>query len=120
MSSIESALGVLIAKFGWLKFTTFAAALAGAAMMAIFRPPKTRKELFLQAVVALACSYMFGPMGISIAENWMSVPPERLIAPVHGMIGALSWGAFGGLAHLRDKLSVDPKGAIQDVKDVVQ
>jgi hypothetical protein len=32
----------------------------GAAMMAVFRPPKSRKELFLQGAVALGTSLMFG------------------------------------------------------------
>lgn len=119
MPTLESGIAAVITKFGWLKLATLGAALAGAAIMAAFRPPISRKELFLQAIVALTGSFMFGPLFIALVDSWLHVGQDVLIAPVHGLIGAMSWGAFGGLAHYRDKLSKDPKGAIQDVKDLV-
>lgn len=119
MSSIESAIGVLIAKVGWLKFSTFAAALAGAAVMIVFRPPATRKEMFLQGVIALSASFMFGPFFVKVAQSWTGFGVEDVLIPTHALVGALSWGAFGGVAAYRDKLSSSPKEAVQDVKDVI-
>ena len=119
MSSIEAAFAAVITKFGWLKFSTFAAALAGAALMIIFRPPKNRKELFLQGIVALSSSFLFGPLAVKAASTWTGFGVEDVLIPAHALVGALSWGIFGGLATLRDKVATDPKGAIQDVKDSV-
>jgi hypothetical protein len=128
MASIETALAAIATKYGWLKLFTLGASLGGAALMAVFRPPKTRKEMFLQAVVALGTSLLFGG---TIADYLDSIftfidletsPIGKVIqfqVTVHGMLGALSWGLFGGLAHMRDKVAKDPLQAIKDVKDVL-
>lgn len=115
MSLEGSGLAALIAKVGWVKVATLGSALAGAFLMAIFRPPKSRKEMLLQAIVALGCSYMFGDSAYTIINKWI---PLDYVA-VHGLVGALSWGAFGGLAHTRDKLSNDPIQVAKDVKDLL-
>lgn len=119
MSLESGAVGALIAKFGWIKVLSFGAALIGAGIMAVFRPPKSRREMFLQAAVALGCSFLFGGLGVSIADSYLHVGTEALIAPVHGLLGALSWGIFGGLAHMRDKVENNPLETIQEVKDVI-
>lgn len=129
MPSIETGIvGALVAKYGWLKLFTLCAATGGALLMAVFRPPKTRKEMFLQAVVALGCSFLFGDTITNMLDGWFDFinfetsPWEKWLQfsiTVHGLIGALSWGIFGGLAHLRDKVEADPLKAIKDVKDLV-
>lgn len=127
--SIES--GVLtgiITKYGWLKLFTLGSALIGASLMAAFRPPKTRKEMFLQAAVALGCSFLFGDtlaksinhvftfIDLNTAVFWDYL---QFYVAVHGLVGAISWGIFGGLAHLRDKVGVDPIGTAKEIKDVI-
>ena len=127
MSVESSSIGFLVAKYGWLKLFTLGAALVGAAMMAAFRPPKTRKELALHAVVALGCSFLFGDTAVKWADSFFDFIDLNTAAywdflqfyiTVHGLVGALSWGLFGGLATWRDKFSSDPKGAIDDVKSI--
>jgi len=61
MESGGAALGISwVAKFGFVKILTLGAAALGAGLMAVFRPPKTRKEMFAQSVVALGSSLLFG------------------------------------------------------------
>lgn len=127
MPTIESGvLGALAAKYGWLKLLTLSAALLGAALMAAFRPPRTRKEMFLQAAVALGCSFLFGDTLTHFADSWLdfidytTAPWDQWMQfaiTVHGLVGALSWGAFGGLAHMRDKVAKDPLDAVKQIKD---
>lgn len=105
-----SAAGIAaITKFGWIKLATLGAAVIGAGIMAIFRPPKNRTELFYQGLVALGTSLLFG----NTLADWLNqsaniVNPENLeayiqyLVSVHGLLGALSWGLFGGVAHIRD------------------
>lgn len=123
----ETGAGFLIYKFGALKLLGFGAALMGAGMMAVFRPPLTRKELFMQGAVALGSSLLFGGTLVSAAAGFtgwvdlkMGAPEDvaQFTAMVYGLIGALSWGLFGGLAVLRDKFGSDPVRAIQDVKNL--
>lgn len=114
--SIESGVGIgLLIK---AKLLAFLPALIGAALMAVFRPPKTRKEMLAQAAVALGCSFLFGNTAFNLVDNWIHVGPEGKDA-VLGLVGALSWGAFGGLAHFRDKVAKDPLQAIKDAKDTL-
>lgn len=129
MPTIESGvLGALAAKYGWLKLLTLGSALSGAILMAAFRPPRTRKEMFLQAVVALGCSFLFGDTLTHFLDNWLDFvdfatsPWEQWMQfaiTIHGLVGALSWGLFGGLAHLRDKVATDPIGTVKEIKDVL-
>lgn len=115
MSLEGSGLAALITKYGWIKAATLGSALLGALLMAVFRPPKTRKEMLMQAIIALGSSYLFGDSVYSIVTKWV---PLDYVA-VHGLVGALSWGIFGGLAHMRDKVAADPIQAVKDVKDIL-
>lgn len=129
MAAIEtgSAWGVAaITKFGWLKLFGLSSALIGAGMMALFRPPKTRKELFIQGAVALTASLLFGNTFTDLADYWLDfidlnqTSMEKLIqftVSVHGLVGALSWGIFGGIAQFRDRLHKEPLEAVKDAKD---
>jgi hypothetical protein len=121
-------LGALITKFGFVKVLGMGSALMGAAMMAVFRPPKSRKELFLQGAVALGTSLMFGGAVVSILDyyldfiNLTTAPMVEIIqfnVAVHGLLGTFAWGLFGGLAVLRDKFSNDPIGAVKEIKNDV-
>lgn len=118
-----SAIGLsVIAKYGWVKFFSLGAAVLGAGMMAIFRPPKSRKELFTQGVVALGCSLLFGSTAASILLHYVPFAPttmEEVVSyhvAINGLVGALSWGIFGGLAHFRDKVESNPEQVVKDVK----
>lgn len=120
MSIESSAVVGLLAKFGTAKLLTLGAALIGAAIMIMYRPPKSRKELFYHAAAALGGSFLLGGTVLSLMSTWTGVDKETLSPAVHGIIGALSWGFFGGLASWRDdKLGKDPVQAIKDVKDVL-
>lgn len=95
--------------------------------MAIFRPPLTRKELFLQGMVALASSFLFGGVAVNAVAgytNWVNVNSSSMAdiiqfnIMIHGLIGAISWGVFGGLAVLRDKFGSDPVQTVSDIKNL--
>lgn len=125
MSLEGGALGAIIAKYGALKLLTIGAALVGASLMAIFRPPKTKKELFYQGAVALGCSLMFGDVVASMIDYWfdfinMATSPReaviQFVVAVHGLVGAFSWGLFGGIAAMRDKFGSDPMQVYKDLK----
>lgn len=127
MPSVEGGLLALVGKYGWLKLLTVGAALAGAVMMAVFRPPKTKKEMFYQGAVALGCSLLFGDTVCQMLDYWFdfinltSSPREQVIqfvVAVHGLVGAMSWGLFGGIAVLRDKFGSDPVQVVKDIKNV--
>lgn len=118
MAAIESGAGAL-GFFG--KAAVIAGAgLLGAAAMAAFDPPKTKKLLFIQAAIALGCSFMFGPIAVKAADfyfdfinlagitNWIDF--METVAPIYGLVGALSWGFVGLLASVR-KL-IQEKGGI--------
>lgn len=120
-------IGFSVWKFGLIKLLAFGSALLGAGLMAIFRPPKTRREMFMQGVVALSSSFLFGGVAVSAIAGytgWVSLITSsfsdiiQFNIMVHGLIGALSWGVFGGLAVLRDKFGSDPIAAIKDIKEL--
>lgn len=129
MAAMESggAWGVAaITKFGWIKLLTLGAAGMGALLMAAFRPAKSRKEGFLQAFVALGSSLLFGSfIASTILFKFQLIDVTSLEdllyynAAIHGLVGAMSWGIFGGLATLRDKVGSDPVGTARDVKDLL-
>jgi hypothetical protein len=128
MAAFESgsAWGVAaITKFGWIKLFSLGSALLGAGMMALFRPPKTKRELFIQGAVALTASLLFGNVATDLADYWLDfidlneAPMQKIIeftVVVHSLVGALSWGVFGGIAQFRDKLADKPLEAIKDAK----
>lgn len=103
-----------ITNYGWLKFATLGAAGLGALLMAVARPPKSRKEMMLQAFVALGTSFLFGDLLWQATLHYVPFLDDRIAA--HGLTGALSWGAFGGLAHFRDKLG--SKSIDETVSDI--
>lgn len=126
--SAEGIAGLTLWKFGTVKLLGFGAALIGAAIMAVFRPPKSRKEMFMQGTVALGSSLLFGGAVVTalagfqvFGVNLDTSPMVDIIqfnAMVHGLIGALAWGVFGGLAVLRDKFGSDPIQTVRDIKDL--
>lgn len=125
--SAETGAGLLFAKFGVVKVLSFGAALIGAGIMAIFRPPKTRKELFMQGAVALGSSLLFGGTAVNVLAHmtgWIDLATAQMAdiiqfnATVHGLIGAMSWGIFGGLSVLRDKFGSDPIQAVKDIHNL--
>jgi len=120
-------LGIAIWKFGAFKLLGVGFALIGAAIMAIFRPPLTRKEMMWQAAVAIGASLLFGYNACRYLDSewaWIDMKADSLedvvqfIAMVHGLIGASAWGIFGGLAVLRDKFGSDPIKTAKDIKDI--
>jgi hypothetical protein len=118
--SIESGvIGSLVAKFGLAKVIGLGAAGLGAALMCVFRPPQSRKEVFQHGAVAFGGSILFGPFLTTLASNYFGISAWELIVPIHGLVGAFSWGAFAAIAVLRDKVGKDPIGTAQEVKDVV-
>lgn len=128
MEPTTSVATVAIWKFGLLKLVGFGSALLGAAMMAIFRPPKTRRELFYQGAVALGASFLFGGTAVQVVATWTgwivlhSAPFEDVIQfymAVYGLIGSAAWGVFGGFSVLRDKFGSDPVQLAKDVKDLM-
>lgn len=125
--SVETGAGVLITKYGAMALLGSAAALLGAGIMAVFRPPKSRKEMFLQGVVALGSSFLFGGTAVKVLAHitgWVDLAHDNIVdisqftVMVYGLIGAFSWGLFGGIAYFRDKFEADPIQAIKDVKDL--
>lgn len=126
MAAMESgsAWGIAaITKFGWIKLLTLGAAGMGALLMAVFRPAKSRKEGFLQAFVALGSSLLFGSfIASSILFKFQLIDITSLEdllyynAAIHGLVGAMSWGIFGGLATLRDRVGNDPIQVVKEIK----
>jgi MFS family permease len=102
MSVETGAAGAFFAKFGFVA----GAGMAGAAIMAVLDPPKTRKELFLQGMCAGVGSIVFGPAALSWVAGFLG---NALVTtnfadwalPVYFLVGALSWGCFGMLVKLR-------------------
>lgn len=109
MAAIESGAGA-IGIFGKVAIIA-GAGLLGAAAMAAFDPPKTKKQLFIQAAIALGCSFMFGPIAVKALDfyfdfinlasitNWVDF--METVATIYGLVGALSWGFVGLVASLR-------------------
>lgn len=125
--SVETGASVLLTKFGLVKLLGLGSALIGAGIMTIFRPPKSRREMFMQGAVALGSSLLFGGTAVKVIAHttgWIDLNTADLgdmanfVAAVYGLIGAFSWGLFGGFAVLRDKFSSDPVQTIKDVKSL--
>ena len=130
MNTIESgSVGIAaITKFGWIKFATLGSALLGAGLMALSRPPQSRREMFYQGATALGTSFIFGDFAVRWAATFFSFinlitdssyDVLTFYVAVHGLLGALAWGLFGSIGAWRDKLRTDPIEAIKDVKSLV-
>jgi hypothetical protein len=110
----EPVSGAAGAALGWKLLglgTLVGAGVLGAVIMAIFEPPKDKKTMFGQAAVAGIGSLVFGPTAVRVLDYYAAfidlanaTPLEALetAAPVYLLIGAVSWGAFGALAKLRE------------------
>lgn len=119
-------ISALIAKFGFVKVIGLGAALAGATIMAAFRPPKTKTEVFYQGAVALVAALMFGGSFVKAADYYFSFidlttaaleDKIEFIVSIYGLTGALSWGIFALIAHVRDELgTLNPITIIQNAK----
>ncbi len=116
-----------ITKFGWIKLASLGAALIGAGLMAMSRPPKTRKEQFYQATTALGSSLLLGDFAVRWAATFFSFVNLAtdsyfdiltFYVTIHGLVGAMAWGLFGALGTIRDKIAKDPIGTVKDVKDI--
>ena len=129
MDTMESTgLGMAtLSKFGWLKILSLGAALAGAGLMALSRPPQSRKEMFYQGLTALGTSFVFGDFVVRWAATFFTfvnlltdsfLDIATFYIAIHGLVGALAWGAFGGIGAWRDKFRIDPVEAIKDVKSI--
>lgn len=102
MAAETAAGGALLLKVG----AALGLGVLGAAVMAAFDPPQSRKELFLQAVAAGVGSTVFGPLAVILATKYLSfASAEELTIPVLFLTGALSWGFFGALAKLRKMIA---------------
>lgn len=97
--------------------------LLGAAFIAAVDPPKTRKQLFLQAAVAIMLSLVVGPIAVSAFDYYLDfvdlskVPIQlymEVAAPIYALIGAMSWGVVGFLAKLRDLVNTDGARILKD------
>lgn len=110
MSSAETAASALLMKVA----STAGVALLGAAVMAAFDPPKSKKELFQHAAVAGSGSFIFGPAAHSTASHFLSTwtAGVDLTMPSYFLVGALSWGAMGALAKFRKLVSERGAAAI--------
>jgi hypothetical protein len=110
----EPVSGGIASAIGWKALglgTLIGSGVLGAVMMAVFDPPKSKKAMFGQAAVAGISSLFFGPLAVKTLDHYVdwialhtATPLEALevAAPVYLLIGALSWGVFGGLAKLRE------------------
>jgi len=83
----------------------------GALMMAFFDPPKDRKVMFKQAIVAAVSSLFFGPVAMRVVDHYVGfvdltqtagLETLEWAAPVYFLIGAFSWGIFGAAVKLRE------------------
>ena len=120
--------GALMMKFGFLRALGICSALIGAGMMVVFKPPQTRKSLFMHGLVALGCSILFGGFFVSFLDSyfeWIDMHTAQLedmlqfYVAVHGLLGAMSWGVVGGLYHFMTKFSNDPVKLAKDIKEIV-
>lgn len=128
MSAESGVAAAFIYKVGIIKVLSLGSALVGAGIMTIFRPPANRTELFKQAAVALGASLLFGTSAVQFLDyhlDWIDLTKatmEQILqfnAGVHGFIGAVAWGFFGGIATLRDRFATDPVKTVKDAKDAI-
>lgn len=73
----------------------------GAAIMIAVDPPNTKRELFLQAFVAFAMSYLFGDVAFEVAKGFSLLAFLDPSKPSHwnavaGVVGAAGWFVAGG------------------------
>jgi hypothetical protein len=84
--------------------------LLGGLLMIVLDPPKTRRGMFLQSMVALVGSVIFGPLAVRVLDHYSDAVDlskadfEMLLTvagPVYFLMGAMSWGVAAALVKLR-------------------
>lgn len=126
--SSAAAGGALALKFGLLKGLAAAAALLGAFLMAAVFEPKTKREMMLRAFVALGSSLLFTGWAMKLAARYFEIPlhsldPLELIEftlTVGGLLGALSWFAFGAAGEVLKNFRKRPIQTLQEVGDAAK
>lgn len=98
-----------------------APAAAGALLMAIVDPPATKRELFFRVLVAFLASYLLGDVIFEWLQHtsafaFLDTTKRAHNVAVDGMVGALGWFVFGGLAMWLKRFRADPVQAVKDVK----
>ncbi len=88
---------------------------AGSLIIAACEPPKTKKQLFLQALAAGFGTMIFGQMAVNFFDYYAltfieinKLPQEDRYTyeiPIYFLVGALSWGAFSFIAKTKQWLS---------------
>lgn len=110
--------GGILALLMKYKFFAYAASLAGAVLIALTDPPKTRKELFTRVAAAMIASALFGNLGVTLLHNWIDVDVVDLIVPVYGFVGGMGWGIAGAISSFSKRFAANPVQAVKDVKEL--
>lgn len=123
----EAGGAALAVKFGLLKLLAGAGALLGAFLMAAVFEPKTKREMFLRAFVALAASILFTGWLVKVVAHYFDMQIHEFDAAdlieitlaVAGMVGACAWFVFGALGELLRKFRERPLETAERVKRIV-
>ncbi|MGL5076091.1 MAG: hypothetical protein ACRDBG_09670 [Waterburya sp.] len=83
----------------------------GSLIIACFEPPKTKKQLFLQAMSAMLGTMIFGQMFVNYFDYYaLSFIDLNKLAqidrytyeiPIYFLVGSLSWGLFSFLSKVK-------------------
>lgn len=93
----------------------------GGLIMALFDPPKSRKELVFQGMTAGIASMVFGPTALEFfLDHYDFFDPNNRewVIPIYFLVGALSWGGFAALAKLRQLIARFGAAKIADQVDL--
>ena len=105
---------------GWKLLSLIGVGAIGAVVMAAVEPPKSRRMLFAQAMVAGVMAPIFTPGAVRalVSMGWVDLAGagiERwgeVALPVGFLIGSLSWGAAAALVKLSSILRDRGAGAV--------
>lgn len=104
------------------------AAVIGAGLMAATRPPATRKQLAVYAGVALGSSLLFGnqvAFAIDPYVDWVDLRRDGAwealdyYVAVHGLVGAVSWGVWGYVAGVVERVRNSDEGIVAALKKAI-
>lgn len=99
------------------------AGLVGGLMMIALDPPRTKRQMLGQAIVACIGSAMFGPIAVRVANHYLpwidlanadAITAIEVSGPVFFVIGSLSWGLAGAVVHLRRLIADKGADAVAD------